>query len=249
MNLLGSLKRHAPTALSILSVVGMVATVVTAVKATPKALEIIEKEEVDKPIDIVKATWKCFVPSAILAAGTTLCIFGSNFLNKKQQLNLAGIYAITDTLRKQKFSTHKAYSGDKYDPESDTPARMVRESCDYCQTGIDFPDEKVLWYDEISGQTFERYEREVMEAEYHLNRNIVQRGYAPLNEFYEFLGLDWCPKGDELGWDLSSGLYWIDFEHKLINSDDGGRPIYEIVMVFPPDDNYMENWDWPHYDE
>ena len=80
---------------------------------------------------------------------------------------------------------------------------MAREFCGYHQIGLDTPDEKVIFYDEISGESITCYEREIMDAEYHLNRNFVMRGYASLNEFYEFLGLPQTERGEELGWTMS----------------------------------------------
>ncbi len=249
MSMSGVIKRYSPTALSILGAIGVVATVVTAIKATPKALDILEKKKKEtgedlKPVEVVKATWTCYIPTMILGAGTILCIAGSNFLNKKAQLNLAGAYALGDMLCKQNLSRHMAYV-----PSEDAPAQIVRENAEVCSSGIDFPDEKVLWYFEPTGETFERYERELMNAEYHLNRNLIQRGYASVNEFREFLGLDWIPKGDEIGWSITEGYYWADFEHRIIEKDDGGQPMYEVVPIFYPNEYYMEDWDYPHYDE
>ena len=81
-----------------------------------------------------------------------------------------------------------------------------------------------------------------MDAEYHLNRNFVQRGYASLNEFYEFLGLPQTKYGDEVGWTCTDGYCWIDFEHRLISRDDGGTEVYAIDMLFPPDAHYLDEW-------
>ena len=88
-----------------------------------------------------------------------------------------------------------------------------------------------------------RYEREIIDAEYHLNRNFVLRGYAPLNEFYEFLGLPKTEYGEMVGWTISDGYYWIDFEHRLISRDDGGADMYAIDMIFPPEPDFMRDWE------
>ena len=86
-----------------------------------------------------------------------------------------------------------------------------------------------------------RYEREVIDAEYHFNRNFTMRGYAFLNEFYEFLGLPMTEYGRIAGWSMSSGIMWVDFEHRLIDNDDGGTACYSIDMVFPPE--VLEEWE------
>ena len=38
---------------------------------------------------------------------------------------------------------------------------------------------------------------------------------------YEFLGIETISGGDEIGWNISSGLVWIDFNHYKTVLDDG----------------------------
>ena len=83
-----------------------------------------------------------------------------------------------------------------------------------------------------------KYEREVMAAEYHLNRNFIIAGGVTLNMLYDFLGLPQTKEGEELGWSLCDGYCWIDFEHTLLSKDDGGMPVYSIDAVFSPHDEY-----------
>ena len=80
-------------------------------------------------------------------------------------------------------------------------------------------------------------EKEVMDAEYHINRNFALRGETNLNEFYEFLGLDPTDAGCEIGWDIYSDEYafeklWIDFEHHLVVTEDGTE--YYRIEIVPP---------------
>lgn len=72
-------------------------------------------------------------------------------------------------------------------------------------------------------------------AEYHLNRNYVLRGYAVLNEFYDFLGLENTDYGADLGWiaDGDDGIFWIDFNHRKVVMDDG-LECYIIECMYEP---------------
>ena len=73
-----------------------------------------------------------------------------------------------------------------------------------------------------------------MAAEYHLNRNYILRGYAYLNEFYVFLGIEETDYGSVLGWAPNDdGMYWIDFNHSKTVLDDG-LEVYIIEMPFEP---------------
>lgn len=106
-------------------------------------------------------------------------------------------------------------------------------------------DGLLTFYEPVSKQYFKRTMEEVMEAEYCLNRNFVLRGYAPLNELYEFLGLEKTSDGEKLGWSQEVGgtfygYEWIDFEHPYVGNEDGTEHDYYILdMPFPPTDDYL----------
>ena len=93
------------------------------------------------------------------------------------------------------------------------------------------------FYDRFSDRYFESTTARVIEAEYHLNRNFCLGGSVPLNEFYEFLGIEGVDGGDRIGWGngfYDSGVYWIDFDHRKITLDDG-TIFYTIEMMFDPE--------------
>lgn len=239
------LKCNSATILTCLGAVGVVVTVVTAVKATPKAITLMEEAKEEKgeeltKVEAVKAAGPAYIPTIVMGAATVTCIFGANVLNKQKQASIMSAYALLDNY-------HKAYRGkliEIHGEEADKEIRsaIARSRCDFHQIDLDTPDGKFIFYDEISGESFVRYEREVMDAEYHLNRNFALRGYASLNEFYEFLGLPKTDFGEEMGWSCSDGYSWIDFEHTLITKDDGGPDIYAINAIFPPDTEYLREW-------
>lgn len=240
------LKSRAPTILTCIGAFGVVVTAVSAAKATPKYLYLRERAEREKNeeltySEVFQIVLQTYAPSFIFGTATIGCIFGANVLNKQKQASLASAYALLN-------SSYKEYREkliDLHGKETDIEVRnaMAREHCDVCITDLDVPDGKVIFYDELSGETFVRYEREVMDAEYHLNRNFVLRGYASLNEFYMFLGLPQTNLGEVLGWTCTYGYSWIDFEHRLVTRDDGGPDIYAIDMVFGPDDKYLAEWE------
>lgn len=237
------LKDSSPTFLCAVAIIGVVATATTAVKATSKAKKDVAIAEMKKgePLNRAEqiiAMVPAYLPSMLIGTGTILCIAGSDILNRKQKASLASAYALMK-------GYHAAYRNkliELHGKEADEEVRfaLAREHCDFHALDLDTPDAKLIFYDEISGQTFERYEREVMDAEYHLNRNFVMRGTATLNEFYYFLGLPETDYGNVLGWTASDGYCWIDFEHKLITKDDGGADVYLIDMVFSPHEDFED---------
>lgn len=71
----------------------------------------------------------------------------------------------------------------------------------------DADEEPRLFYDSFSNRYFQATFSQVLQAEYHLNRNFaLMGGFVPLNMFYEFLGIE--PKQDfaGLGWWVDDGL-------------------------------------------
>ena len=83
------------------------------------------------------------------------------------------------------------------------------------------PDDNRLFYDTYSKRYFESSINRVLQAEYYLNRDFAIGGYRSVNDFYEFLGIAPINGGDEIGWDIATGLAWIDFNHYKTVLDDG----------------------------
>lgn len=244
-NVMLGLKKRAPTVLTCLSAAGVIATTIMAVKETPKALKLLDEAKEEKGEELTKVEIICvaapvYIPSFVMGLATISCMFSANVLNKRKQASLTSAYALLENYHKNYRKTLIDLHGEEADIEVRT--EMARKSCSYHCIDLDIPDEKVVFYDEISGESIVRYERDIIDAEYHFNRNFTMRGYASLNEFYDFLGLPQTDYGDEVGWSMSSGIMWVDFEHRLISRDDGGRDIYMIDMVFSPESDYLDDW-------
>lgn len=237
-----SLKRASPTILSCIAAIGTVATAVLAVKATPKAIEYIQMNtgynhdgvmEVPSKEEIVKATWKNYIPAVAVGLGTIVCILSANGLNRKQQATITSAYVLLENAYKE----YKNKLKDIYGEETDTEVRKAVAKDNY--TGDpDVTDGKLLFYDEYSNRYFERTMEEVIDAEYHLNREFILEGDVKLNKFYELLGLPETELGAVVGWDSESaaaffGYQWIDFEHDLVVMDDG-LECYIVHMPFAP---------------
>ena len=262
----GLLKRHSPLILTCLGAVGMVATVVTAVKATPKALilvqdevvrrneetikEILDKKQQSesmiinlKPVDTIKATWKVYIPTAVIGGATLFCIFGAHVLNKQTQTALIGAYGLINQAYTRYRKAAKTVYGE--DADKNIIAEVIKDSdvwdptngCQIYFSGLDDKSEKVLFYDLFSKRYFESTLANVINAEYHANRNLSLRGGVPVNEFYEFLGLEGIDNGDIIGWDINflseHETYWIDFDNSY-KQGKGEPDCYVISTMFSP---------------
>lgn len=238
------LQKNSSTILTVVGAVGVVATAVSVAKATPKAAKRIEKATDKKgekltTTEAVIAAAPAYIPSAAICASTIVCIFGANALNKRQQAAIASAYALADRAYKDYRGKVKELLGDETDikiREAIAKDKRDEEIAAYapnCNSLIPKGD-KMLFYEEYRGKYFEASMGEVLNAEYHLNRNLALRGYVSLNEFYGFLGLEPTEFGDVLGWSsgemMDSGLMpWIDFDHHMTTLDDD----LECCMISP----------------
>lgn len=250
------IKRNAPTILTVAGSVGVVTTSVMAAKATPKAVRLLEEAKEEKGAELtkrekVKIAGPVYIPTIIMGAGTLACIFGANILNKRHQAALVSAYAMLDSSYKEyRQKLKELYGEEAHEKIVDAIAIEKAEDiyvrnaymCGTCDlTSDDSCSDPVLFYDEHSGRFFESTIEQVINAEYHLNRNYILRGYSFLNEFYEFLGIEETEYGSVLGWTpTDDGEYWIEFNHrKAIGKD--GKEFYVIEMPFEPTYDFLEN--------
>ena len=243
-------KRHSSTILTCMGGMGVVATSVTAVRATPKALLLLDEAKKEKNEELtnaekIKIAGPVYVHSILIGIGTLTCVFGANIMNQRSQAALVSAYSLIDSSfkeYKQKLKelyaeeTHNnivdAIAVEKVPADWVTRGSYFGQTCDI--TSEDACGEPVLFYDEYGNRYFEATIEQVISAEYHLNRNYILRGYAYLNELYDFLGLESTDYGSVLGWaPTDEGEYWVEFNHRKAVLDDG-LEVYILEMPFEP---------------
>lgn len=232
------LRKATPTILTGLGVIGVVGTAVLSVRATPKALALIKAKkdelETDKltPQELVKTTWKCYIPPALVGMSTIACVIGIGVLDKRNQAALASAYAMVNESYKQyRQAAKKVYGVDadnKIHAEMAKDAQVASYDWGYQVYNMDMdPDsEQLLFYDLTSKKYFTTTMAAVLNAQYHVNRNLSIRGDCSLNEYLSFLGVEGIDKGDEMGWDISymveeMDCYWLDFDNQKTTLEDG----------------------------
>lgn len=249
------LKRNSATILTCIGSGGVFITAFLAVKATPKALKLINKAEKEKGNALTvwetfKTVNKVYVPSILTGIGTTVCIFGANALSKHQQVAIMSAYALINNSYKEYKDKLKEICGEETHQdiinalavEKAEETHITSEClCNTCNLSLaDYSGDLQLFYDEYTNRYFEATIEQVISAEYHLNRNYVLRGYALLNEFYEFLGLESTDYGSEVGWAVDDDcLFWIDFNHRKATIDND-LECYIIEMPFEPSLKWKE---------
>lgn len=242
------LRRSSPIILTCLSIIGVIETTVMAVRATPKALRLIKAKkdelETDKltPVELVQTIWQCYIPSFLLGTGTIACIIGIGIMDRRNQAALTSAYAMLNESYKQYRQSAKRVYGE--DADSKIHAEMAKDA--YVHTSdwsyqvynmdMDPDSERLLFYDLASKKYFNTTMAAVLNAQYHVNRNLSLRGYSSLNEYLSFLGLDGVENGDEIGWDIpymveEMGCYWLDFDNQRTTLEGGLECIVIDTMV------------------
>lgn len=214
-------KKHIPTIFSLVGAIGVIVTAALTAKETPKALEIIESmDENATKLDVVKETWKCYLPAALTGAATIICIFGANGMNQKQKAALISAY----TLLNEAYREYQAKAKEVFGEDAETKIRtaIAKEHFDGSDISKDLP----LFYDECSGRYFNATMEDVIIAEYELNRIFAIHGWASVNDWYDLIGVD-CERNEDefIGWSEEAAenftCKWIEFEHDSVTMDDG----------------------------
>lgn len=209
--------------------------------------------------EVMKATWKCYIPTAVTTTLTLSALIASRTLTVKQMALLSSAVASTGSL----VTKYRKAILERTDPEilseidrEVAEATMneahppVIETSHMLSTGVDdldSGDELYLFFDPFTKMKFRTTKLAVLGAKYYLNRNFSLGSEAPLSMFYGFLGLQLPEEYEYAGWDVSqmeeSGYYWIDIDLVKSSSPDPetGEFYYIIEYDFLPgdtEDNY-----------
>lgn len=252
------LSRNASTILTLIGGAGVVGTAVLAVTATPKAMSRMEEAKIEKGEELttwetVKVAAPAYIPAVAVGASTLMCIFGANLLGKRSQAALASAYAlVNESYNQYKGKLKELYGEEAHNNIVDAIAvekaediRVYSQSiATLCDLSVaDGTSEPVLFYDEFANRYFQSTIEQVMNAEYHINRNFVLRGYVTLNEFYEFLGIEQTEYGSTVGWSICDDeMYWIDFNHRKVLIDNDTMEAYIIETPYGPTVEALEDW-------
>lgn len=101
-----TMRKHSPAILTGIGIAGMVATTVMAVRATPKALRMVDDKEIEDgkrltTSEIIKTTWKCYIPAAVTGVCSAACIIGASSISARRNAALVTAYTISETALKE----------------------------------------------------------------------------------------------------------------------------------------------------
>ena len=189
--------RNSSTILTVLSVAGVISTVATASKDTAKAKDIITVARPRNRKDELKATWKCYIPTAISAGTTIACIIGSHYCSIRQKEALASAYSLSQlTLHKYQEKVIDRLGKNKAEALREEVYNEVAEyqapSIGFCSgttLPIDTGHGTTLFYD-IPAKTWFYSDKNYLDAQRNdMNRDVMTEMYYDWNEIRYRWGL------------------------------------------------------------
>ena len=241
-----TISKNSPTILTGLAVAGFVSTVIFAVKATPKALEILDQEKIMRrdydngreitKIDIVKLTWKTYLPTFLMGATSIGCMICANHINLRRNAMITSLYALSET-------TLKEYQEKVVETIGENKERKIRDEIKGDKIKNNPPKEgsiiltgkgDTLCYDVLSGRYFKSDIETIRKIENETNKRLLSNMWVSLNEVYSDLGLPSIELGRDIGWDVDKMLEF-NFTSKLTED---GRPCLVIDYMVGPRMSY-----------
>ena len=235
--------QHSPEILIGFGIAGFVTTAVLTGCATIKAEKLVEAEkkrlhkEKLTAKEVVKVTWKCFVPAVFSGSASAACLIFSSKVSARRNAALATAYKLSETaLNEYKNKVVETLGESK---EKDIRDSIAKDRIDQKpvknQEIILTERGNTLCYDTVSGRYFRSDIETIRRAVNYVNKTLMVEMYVSLNTFYEEIGLPDIRLGEELGWNIDDYMVEVDFSSQL---SEGKDPCLVIDYTVAPRYDY-----------
>ncbi len=211
-------------------------------KARRKAIE--EREVRDHPIleraEIEIAALPAYIPTLGLQAGSLACLGLSGGTWDRRTKALGASYGMA----KEALELYKGKVSEKLGPgkaeefEDEIVQDEMLEEVPKSARGILVSGHgDTLLYDRMSGRWFYDDVDRIHRCENLLNQQVNLDGYSTLNDWYDLIGLDPIPLGDDMGWDVRHDLLNVKLvarklEMEGVDEVPGLALEYDVVPLF-----------------
>ena len=250
-----AISKYSPEILTGIGIAGMITTTVLAVKATPKALEKIKEEKVKvydeldpldvpaqaipedvklKPMEVVKVSWKYYIPAAITGTASIACLIGASKVNYTRNAALATAYNLSQTALADYKAKVVETIGEKKEQvvrEKVAKEQLEKNPVSSSKEIIVTGSGEQRFYEAMGHRRFTSTVSDIEKAVNELNRRMRDEVYISLNDLYREIGLDETPVGDVVGWNIDKG--YIDISWDSTIDTDGTACIVLDYLVRP----------------
>jgi hypothetical protein len=235
-NLGGVISRNSPAILTGLGCAGVLTTAILTGRATLRASEILKMEAPDEQLpatEIVKLTWKVFIPPVLVGASSIACIIGANTINTHRNAALAALYSLSETaFREYKEKVVEEIGRNKELKVRDSIAQdRVTTNPVGDRTIIFTGNGEVLCYDALCDRYFKSSAEKIRQQVLELNEDLRNDMWLDLNDLYYAIGLPSTKLGNQVGFDMDKGYIQVDYTGTLTPE---GQPCLSIDMTVYP---------------
>lgn len=213
---------HEPEILMSMGISGMIFSTIWGVKATVAATRIVDKKKEELNVDklefreVVKDTWKLYIPVVASAAISVPCIISGNRISSKRTAALAAAYTISETAFKEYMDKTTEIVGAKKASEiREATSKETVETKNANAPIIITGDGDSLFYEPLSGRYFKSNWNKILKSANELNMDTMKdpfSGYILLNDWFYVLNLEDTDMGQILGWKPDDGLLDISVD-------------------------------------
>ena len=214
------IRENGPSILTGLGVVGLVSTVGLAIKATHD----FDKDKHKNNKEKVKSVAKHYWPVVVTGTGSIYCIIGSNRMNMKRNLALAGALKLSES----KFTEVK-------DRWFGSERKQNEEKCR--NSTIIFGDGDIDCYDQLTGRYFKSTISKLHQAIDNVNELLYNGDSVELEDFYMFLDMGTPEICEDYVWQQRFGPIKLDLSSMLTEEN---KPI--LVVDFDNRPTKREEW-------
>lgn len=219
--------KNAPTICALIGCAGVVGTGVLAAKETPKALKAIERAKETKGSDLTIlektiACAPCYISAVAVGGAAIAVILMGNKISITRLATMATLYeASKSNLDKVQDKVKELFGEEGQNKVHDSiiDDELKKDS------SVDFDHVErlnygnTLFWDSVTGSYFRGDINDLRKSVNEFNQQILRSGWMSLNDWHDYLGLDWIAIGDDIGWDQDH-LLEITFMSKLAANDE-----------------------------
>ena len=226
--------------------VGYIGAAFLAVRATKKALRKVDEVRENLPVnvqltkkDIVKLTWKYYIPTVSLGAGSTvlLCYAGASY-EKRNRAALAACAISEQALKEFKEAIEEKLSSEQVQEVYDTVAekKIERAVASHPEIANDSNPDGLYWcLEPIGNHPFRSTETMIMDNISRINMKATSDpfdGEILFEDYCDAIGVERPNLGGCMGWSKERGLIDVYFDVAKYNGI-----VYHVIRYYKP----------PHY--
>jgi hypothetical protein len=218
-----NIKANSPVILSVMAGLGTLSTAYLTGRASFQAADILrDNKEASTLKERAKLVWKCYIPAAISATSTIICITGSNRLGARKTIAAQTAFAVSERL----YSDYRDKVIEEFGARKDQTIRdtiaaeRVKDNPPPARDILVTGPGNVLCCELFTGRYFASDIESLKKAQNELNARLLKHDYATLDDFYYIIGLSTTQYSGEMGW-KSDKLMEMEFSSVLTED---GRP-------------------------